>query len=169
MSRYFGSRNDPRLRLALGVVTYLGTGVVWVPVYALFLLMTRDHVFRLVSTLVLAEGMGLLFIILLRYGTRRERPSRSYRAFPLTPWNRYSFPSHHALRSFMIAVIIGMAFPRLLPFLLLVASVVSFSRIYLSKHYLSDVVAGCLLGILLAGVSQWLLCEPASLQPLTIH
>ena len=169
VSRYFGLHNDPRLRAALGVVTYLGTGMLWVPLYALFLLITRDHLFQLISTLVLAEVMGLFFIIILRYGTKRARPARSYKAFPLTPWNRYSFPSHHALRSFIIAVVIGIAFPWLLPFLLPAASVVSFSRIYLSKHYLSDVLAGALLGILLAGASQWFLCEPASLLPLTVH
>lgn len=169
VSRYFSLHSDPRLRAALGVVTYLGTGVVCVPLYALFLIIARDRLFQLVSTLVLAEVMGLFFIILLRYGTKRERPSRRYKVFPLTPWNRYSFPSHHALRSFIIAVVIGIDFPWLLPFLLSLASVISFSRIYLSKHYLSDVLVGALLGILLAGASQWFLCESASLQPLTAH
>ena len=82
---------------------------------------------------------------------------RCYKYFPLTPWNRYSFPSHHALRSFTIAVIIGSHFPRLLSFLLVMAAIVSFSRIYLSKHYLSDVLAGGLLGVFVATSTQRLI------------
>ncbi|MFH1491303.1 MAG: phosphatase PAP2 family protein, partial [Pseudomonadota bacterium] len=143
VSRYFKSHNGPRLRAALGMATCLGTGAVWVPLYALFLVISRGQTFRLVSILVLAEVTGLFFIIILRYRTKRERPAKSVKVFSLTPWNRYSFPSHHALRASILTVVIGTGFPRLLTFLLPVAAVVDFSRIYLSKHYLSDVVVGC--------------------------
>lgn len=166
VSRYFRLHNDPWLRAILGVATHLGTGLVWVPLYALFLIIDRNHLSQLVSTLVLAEVTGLLFIILLRYGTKREGPASRCKAFPLAPWNRYSFPSHHAMRSFVIAVAVGMDSPWLLPFLLFSASVVGFSRIYLSKHYLSDVLVGALLGIFLAWASQWFLS--ANLHPLSL-
>ena len=38
--------------------------------------------------------------------------------------------------------------------LLIMAATVSFSRTYLSKHYLSDVLAGAFLGIILAMASR---------------
>jgi undecaprenyl-diphosphatase len=154
IKEYFASHNNPWLRAGLGALTHLGSGAVWITVYALLLIFFNDHFSQLVLTLILAEVIGLLTIIILRYTTKKKRPIIDYKYFSLTPWNRYSFPSHHALRSFIIAIVVGTDFPGLLPFLLVMAATVSFSRIYLSKHYLSDVLVGALLGILLATVSQ---------------
>jgi undecaprenyl-diphosphatase len=154
ISEHFTSHNNSWLRVALGTLTHLGTGTLWIPLYALFLIFLQEHFARLILTLILAELIGLVTIIALRYMTRRERPIMAHKYSFLTPWNRYSFPSHHTLRSFMIAVIVGTHFPGLLPWLLILAATVSFSRIYLSKHYLSDVLGGALLGILLAVASQ---------------
>jgi undecaprenyl-diphosphatase len=55
---------------------------------------------------------------------------------------------------FIIAVVVGTDYPEVLPLLLIMAATVSFSRIYLSKHYLSDVLAGAFLGIILAMASR---------------
>ena len=154
IKEYFASHNNPWLRTALGALTHLGSGAVWITVYALLLVLFHDQFSQLILALILAEVIGLLTIIILRYMTKRKRPIIHYKYFSLTPWNRYSFPSHHALRSFIIAVIVGTDFPGLLLFLLVMAASVSFSRIYLLKHYLSDVLVGVLLGILLATVSQ---------------
>ena len=154
VSQYFASHNNPWLRAPLRALTHLGTGAVWITVYALFFIFLQNHFTQLILTLILAEVIGLLTIIVLRYMTKRKRPIIHYKYLSLTPWNRYSFPSHHALRSFIIAVILGTYYPWLLPFLLVMAATVSFSRIYLLKHYLSDVLVGALLGILLATASQ---------------
>jgi len=154
INEYFFSQDNPRLRAAFGALTHLGTGAVWITLYALGLVFLYDPFFQLILTLILAEVIGLVTIIILRYITRRKRPAAHYKTFPLTPWNRYSFPSHHALRSFIIACIIGTDFPGLRPFLFIMAATVSFSRIYLSRHYLSDVLAGTFLGIILATTSQ---------------
>ena len=144
ISQYFSSHNNRWLRSALGALTYLGTGSVWIILYVLFLIFLQDHFTQLLLTLILAEMIGLFTIIMLRYMTKRKRPIKHYKCYFLTPWNRYSFPSHHTLRVFIIAVIIWTDLPALLPFLLIMAATVSFSRIYLSKHYLSDVLAGVL-------------------------
>ena len=154
ISQYFASHNNPWLRAVLGALTHLGTGAVWLSLYALFLVFLNDLFAPLFLTLVLAELIGLLTIIILRYMTKRKRPTAHYKNFSLTPWNKYSFPSHHALRSFIIAVVIGTEVPGLLPFLLILAAIISFSRIYLSKHYLSDVLVGVFLGILSAAAAQ---------------
>jgi len=151
---YFVSKDNPWLRGTLGALTHLGTGAFWITLYALGLIFLYDHFSKLILTLILAEIMGLLTIIILKYVTKRKRPIADYKFFPLTPWNRYSFPSHHALRSFLVASIIGTDFPGVRPFLFIMAATVGFSRIYLSKHYLSDVLAGTLLGIPLAVTSQ---------------
>ena len=157
ISQYFSSHHNRCLSSILGALTHLGTGAFWISAYVLFLIFFYDPLAQLIFTLILAEIIGLLSIIILRTITKRERPITNYKTFPFTPWNRYSFPSHHALRSFIIAVIVGLDFPRLLPYLLVMAAIVSFSRIYLSKHYLSDVLVGVLLGVFVAMSTQMLI------------
>lgn len=149
ISDYFASHQTLWLNAAFRVLTNLGSGAVWISVYALVLVFLRERFGKLLYTFILAEVIGLAMIVVLRYITRRDRPTKRYKCFFLTPWNKYSFPSHHALRSFLIAVVLGTAHPRLLPLLLFAASVICFTRLYLSKHYLSDVVVGALIGTLL--------------------
>lgn len=58
----------------------------------------------------------------------------------------YAFPSLHAASSFTAIATLDREFPMFKWFWVLLAITVAFSRIYLKVHYLSDVVAGALLG-----------------------
>lgn len=60
-----------------------------------------------------------------------------------------SFPSAHSATAFMFAGVLPFQ-PQSL--LYLIAGMVAFSRIYLQSHYLSDTVAGSLIGILVAAL-----------------
>ncbi|RMD94039.1 MAG: phosphatase PAP2 family protein [Calditrichaeota bacterium] len=59
-----------------------------------------------------------------------------------------AFPSGHATNSFAASLILSYFYPRFAVFLFLIASLVSFSRIYVGVHYPLDVVAGIILGLL---------------------
>ena len=61
-----------------------------------------------------------------------------------------SFPSGHACTIGAICGAFACFYPRLWLPLLLLALVLSFSRVILSAHYCSDVIAGVLIGILTA-------------------
>lgn len=72
------------------------------------------------------------------------RPGEFYRG------GRFSFISGHATNSFGIAMLSGLVlkpyFKNIMLLLLLWATFVSFSRIYLGVHYLSDIAAGAVVG-----------------------
>lgn len=138
-------------------VTHFADGVIWIVIYIFSFFLFNDWFFRVILPIVIAEVMGLVIIIGLGYAVKRNRPSNGYIAHFYAPWNKYSFPSHHSLRSFVIAVAIGSTYQHIIFPLLLVASLISFSRVWLSKHYLSDVIVGALIGAILSEISMRLI------------
>jgi len=58
-----------------------------------------------------------------------------------------SFPSGHAATAFAAATVVAILAPRLRVPALVLAALIAFSRVYLGVHFLSDVLAGAVLGI----------------------
>ena len=77
----------------------------------------------------------------LKRGLGRTRPDGDSRR------SNSSFPSSHAANAMAIAWMLRRRWPRAGSVLLTIASLVAFSRMYLDRHYLSDVVAAALLGV----------------------
>lgn len=68
----------------------------------------------------------------------------------------FSFPSGHAATAFAAAIVAGSLWPWLRPGFLGVAALIAISRVMTGKHYLADILAGALIGILVAlAISRW--------------
>jgi undecaprenyl-diphosphatase len=61
-----------------------------------------------------------------------------------------SFPSGHTSTSFACAYVISRLAPRLTAFVFVLAALIGFSRIYVGVHYPLDVLAGAVLGLVVA-------------------
>ena len=100
---------------------------------------------------------------------KRDRPGVG-RAVPdelLEAPSTYSFPSGHATVSFACATVLALAVPRLRWPLFTLAALIAFSRVYVGVHYPGDVLAGAVLGVLLAIALRMLAAALRRLAPLT--
>lgn len=69
-----------------------------------------------------------------------------------------SFPSNHVALAAFLAVVIGHTAPRLRPVVWAIVIAVALSRLYLDKHWASDVIGGLLLGFIVGEIA-WLLAS----------
>ena len=94
--------------------------------------------------------LGLAGVVLaIKFLVRRERPQGEWGGIYRNT-DPHSFPSGHAARAFLIAVVgAGLGPIWLLVILLWIwAPLVSLARVAMGVHYLSDVIAGAILGII---------------------
>jgi undecaprenyl-diphosphatase len=95
-------------------------------------------------------------VMTVKFTVRRRRPEGEWGAIYRNT-DPHSFPSGHAARAFLIAVIATGLGPAWLAILLWVwAPLVALARAAMGVHYLSDVVAGALVGFLVGLLALWL-------------
>jgi len=94
---------------------------------------------------------GLAGVVLaIKFLVRRKRPQGEWGGIYRNT-DPHSFPSGHAARSFLIAAIASAFAPIWLAAVLWVwAPMVALARVSMGVHYLSDVVAGAILGVIVA-------------------
>ena len=134
------------IRVWMVAASWLGNGWLWWGIgFAILLAGGRYRVLIAGGVAVgLAQGLGRL----LKIAVSRERPcaARKHVWARVPPPDPYSFPSAHTMTAFAFALAVGMGIPELLWWLVFAAASVAASRIVLGLHYLSDVVAGGILG-----------------------
>ncbi len=93
--------------------------------------------------------LGLAGVVLaIKFMVRRERPAGEWGGIYRNT-DPHSFPSGHAARAFLLAVIASaLAPPWLAAALWVWAPLVSLARVAMGVHYLSDIVAGAVLGMI---------------------
>ena len=91
----------------------------------------------------------VLVVALTKATVRRQRPAENAPDMMTVSVDKYSFPSGHASRAFMIAMFLVIHFHISVTWTCIVwlwAVSVAMSRILLGRHHVSDVMAGTFLG-----------------------
>ena len=104
---------------------------------------------RLAIVLIAGILLTAVIVLLIKFTVRRQRPEGEWgQIYRRT--DPHSFPSGHAVRALMLAIV-GLALgPAWFGWLLIVwAPLVGLARVATGLHYVSDVVAGWILGLVM--------------------
>ncbi len=159
---WMGEIRNPVFTGLFRFLSWLGGGLVTIPIRAVAsIILAIRRRWRAFSAFVLTWAVSELAMTWLKVYFHRGRPPD-----PMVIIKGYSFPSGHAVAGAATAVALVLAFfppgPRRRKWewiAAVFAFVMAFSRVYLHAHWLSDVVAGVLLGTGIAVGSAALVTE----------
>ncbi len=136
----------------LRAVSRLADGLFWYVLIVAMAFVADGRGVQCALHMLLTGMAGSLLVHWIKQRTARPRPCHGLRGVcrQARVLDRFSFPSGHALHAVAFTLIAAAYYPglalALLPFIVLVAV----SRVVLGLHYPSDVLAGALLGFILA-------------------
>jgi undecaprenyl-diphosphatase len=133
-------------------VFFAHSGDSWFWAIALITLWISDDSFWKKWAVVQFVGISLLVALVLsiKFLVRRKRPEGEWGGIYRNT-DPHSFPSGHAARSFLIAVVASGLGPAGVAIALWIwAPLVALARVAMGVHYVSDVLAGAFLGIVIA-------------------
>ncbi len=146
--------------------TYLGDGVIWVPIAVLFFIYRRKYLVLLFgailfSTLFTQVTKNFIFPELPRPTKLIENTQLIHTVTGVELHTIDSFPSGHTTTAFTVFLLACLFIPtkKIIPFGLAIALLVGYSRVYLAQHFPLDVGAGmiaaCLTMLLSIQMQKW--------------
>ena len=149
---------SPILNALVGTINPIGSGVTLLVVCVALAVMSRRirrprlHAAACISALAFASA-GLIEFSL-KHLVGRPRPDAALASAgvlgPSFAPDVDSFPSGHATSVFAVATIFAAYYPRLRWPLYALAAAIALGRVYLARHYVSDIIAGAALGTIVA-------------------
>lgn len=137
------------------LVTYLGDGYTVIAVVLLLCFIKYRYALLMAVTNIIAAGVTqLLKHTLFADQLRPKKYFEGIAELKLIPWvENYSFnsfPSGHTTAAFATCLCLALVIEnKALKFLMFaVAMTIGFSRVYLSQHFLNDVMAGSAIGVI---------------------
>ena len=141
------------------LITRLGdAGIIWIILTVLLLIIPKTRKTGVIMMAALLADV-LLCNVVIKNLVARTRPYEVVDGLKLLieKQSDYSFPSGHTGSSFASAIVLWKELPRKYGVMaLIVAVLIAYSRLYVGVHYPSDVLAGVVIGTVLALVSVWL-------------
>ena len=136
------------VRVWMVCATRGGDGWLWYGIGALLFVIGGPRRFDAIAAAALASAAGVALFLFVKKHTARKRPCHiePHRWSTLLPPDQFSFPSGHTISAFAVSVALAKFYPELWPVLMFCAGNIAVSRIVLGMHFLSDVVAGGIIG-----------------------
>jgi len=143
------------IRVWMILATRLGDGWIWCSLGVVLVLFGGPQRYAAVASATAAAIAGIMLFSVIKKVSRRQRPCEIERHCwsRILPPDQFSFPSGHSIVAFAVAVSVAHFYPALGGALLFMAVSVAVSRVILGMHYVSDVLVGSMIGVLLACVS----------------
>lgn len=147
------------IRDCFRIVSRLGNGMFWYGLTIAILMVKGAEGLAPVLHLLLVALVGALLNKWLKGKTLRPRPYQVHNDICLTgtPMDKFSFPSGHTLHAVMFSVVALSYYPQLAFIVVPFTVMVALSRVVLGLHYPSDVLAGALIGGLIAELSFFII------------
>jgi undecaprenyl-diphosphatase len=136
------------VRLYVLSATRGGDGWLWYAMGLAILVLGGKTRFEAAGAAGISSVLSILLFLWLKRLTGRRRPCHiePHCWATLLPPDQFSFPSGHTMTAFAVAVPLALFYPTLMIGLFFCAVSIAMSRILLGMHFLSDVVAGALIG-----------------------
>ena len=136
------------VRLYVLSATRGGDGWLWYAMGLAILFLGGKTRFEAVGAAGISSVLSILLFMWLKRLAGRRRPCHiePHCWATLLPPDQFSFPSGHTMTAFAVAVPLALFYPSLAIGVFFCALSIAMSRILLGMHFLSDVVAGALIG-----------------------
>ena len=154
-ARFSRASARPAVRQFFRAISWLGDGYFWYALMGFLVVWYGKPAWYPVLHMIVAGLSGTLIYKRLKKSTLRPRPFTVHReiAQGVAILDQYSFPSGHTLHAVTFAVVASIYFPWLSGPVGGFAALVALSRLVLGVHYPTDVIAGAILGTMIAGLS----------------
>jgi undecaprenyl-diphosphatase len=147
--RHMNSWRAPRwIRFSMLAATRMGDGWLWYSLGAILLAFGGSRGYAAVGAAGSAAIAGIFAFKALKKLSHRPRPCQiqPHCWATILPPDQFSFPSGHTMTAFSIALVVSYFYPTLEWPLYFLAISIGLSRVVLGMHFLSDVLAGAVLG-----------------------
>jgi undecaprenyl-diphosphatase len=137
---------------AAGIIAHTGDSWYWLAGLAFAWLIGNPYCKYASALMAVGVFLQAAFVLGLKFIIRRRRPPGEWGAIYRST-DPHSFPSGHATRAGLLLVMSWGLLPQWLAMVITVwAPIMSLSRVMMGVHYLSDVLAGFLFGLLAGGI-----------------